>query len=87
MTPRNVVLALRDQLPIRRLLRNLVKGNLKGLFHARSHLNWDGRPKVKYNTKASAIKAADAMAKKQSVYFSNYKCVHCDGYHIGKNSQ
>ena len=39
-----------------------------------------------YNTKASATKAAAAMMKKTGNYFSNYKCVFCDGYHIGKNS-
>lgn len=38
-----------------------------------------------YNTKASATKAAESMSKKHGVWFSNYKCLHCDGYHIGKN--
>jgi hypothetical protein len=38
-----------------------------------------------YNTKASAEKAARAMTEKHGVWFSNYKCLHCDGYHVGKN--
>lgn len=38
-----------------------------------------------YNTKETAIKSANAMSKKNGVYFSNYKCIFCDGYHIGKN--
>jgi hypothetical protein len=56
-----------------------------GLFSKRSHENWDGKPKVMYNTKASAQKAATAMMRKKGFYFSNYKCMLCDGYHIGKN--
>ena len=27
------------------------------------------------------------MMRKKGVYFSNYKCVWCDGYHIGKNNE
>jgi hypothetical protein len=86
MKLRNILLALKDQLPVSRLIRNLFKGHLFGLMHKRSHQNFDGKPKVMYNTKASAIKAAQAMAKKRGVYFSNYKCMRCDGFHIGKNS-
>jgi len=25
------------------------------------------------------------MSKKHGVHFSNYKCIFCDGYHLGKN--
>jgi hypothetical protein len=32
-----------------------------------------------------AKKAADAMSKKRGAHFSYYKCLFCDGYHIGKN--
>ena len=38
-----------------------------------------------YNTIESARKAAESMEKKKKVHFSVYKCVFCDGYHIGKN--
>jgi hypothetical protein len=38
-----------------------------------------------YNTKTTAQKSAVAMAKKHGFYYSNYKCVFCDGYHIGRN--
>lgn len=81
----NILLALKDQLPLRRFIRNLRTGNVLGLFHLRSHQRDGGKAKVMYNTKASAIKAADQMAKKHGVHFSNYKCMFCDGYHIGKN--
>ena len=38
-----------------------------------------------YNTIEGAKKAADAMSKKHNTHFSYYKCLFCDGYHIGKN--
>ena len=76
---------MKDQLPIRRLIRNLRNGNIKGLIHLRSHLRADGQPKITYNTKASAIKAAASMEKKTGSKFGKWKCMHCDGFHIGKN--
>lgn len=87
MKLKNIFTALKDQGPFKRFMRNLVKGHLIGLFHARSHTNANGKPKVMYNTKASAVKSALAMTEKRGVWFSNYKCVHCDGYHVGKNSE
>lgn len=83
----NLILALQDQMPLRRLLRNLFKGHLLGLFSQRSHLNANGNPKVMYNTKKTAGDAAAAMMVKRGVYFSNYKCIFCDGYHIGRNRE
>lgn len=85
MRLRNIVLGLRDQLPLRRLVRNLRNGNVLGLFHPRSHLTYSGTPKIAYSSKASAQKAAAKMQQKHGHYFSNYKCLLCDGYHIGKN--
>lgn len=87
MKVRNIWLALKDQLPLTRLLRNLLKGHLFGLASNRSHLTASGKPKIEYRSKASATKAAAAMMKKTGAYFSNYKCMRCDGYHIGKNSE
>lgn len=85
MKLRNVILAIRDQLPVSRLIRNLLSGNVLGLFHKRSHFTKIGAEKVSYSSKASAEKAAAAMMKKHGHYFSNYKCMRCDGYHLGKN--
>ena len=87
MKLRNLYLALKDQLPLSRLIRNIRKGHLIGLFSKRSHENANGNPKISYGSKQSAAKAAEAMKKKRGIYFSNYKCVWCDGYHIGKNSE
>ena len=87
MKVRNIILALKDQGPLTRFIRNLLKGHVLGLFSKRSHLNQNGNPKVKYNTKASAIRAAQQMTEKHKKWFSNYKCIHCDGYHLGKNRE
>lgn len=84
---KNIYLAFKDQLPLKRFFKNLFNGNLKGLFHIRSHQNHIGTPKVTYNTKATAEKAANQMAFKRGVHFSNYKCMYCDGYHLGKRYQ
>ena len=85
MTIKNIWQVFKDQLPLKRLWRNLRTGRLIGLLHIRSHQNANGTLKIKYNTKATAIKAAAAMAAKRGAPFGNWKCVHCDGYHIGKN--
>lgn len=87
MKLRNIWLAFRDQLPLSRLIRNIRKGHLIGLWSQRSHLTASGAPKIAYSSKASATKAAEKMKQKTGNYFSNYKCLHCDGYHIGKNSE
>jgi hypothetical protein len=87
MKAKNLFLALKEQLPIKRAFRNFfITGNAWGLFHLNSHQRQDtGKLKVMYNTKASADKAAKSMEKKQGKHFSVYKCAYCDGYHLGKN--
>ena len=83
---KNIWLALKDQGPPSRFWRNLRKGHLWGLVHINSHISQgSGKPKVAYNTKETATKSAAAMTRKHGVWFSNYKCLHCHGYHIGKN--
>jgi hypothetical protein len=87
MKLRNVYLAFRDQLPLKRFMRNLLNGNLRGLVHKRSHMTHEGNAKISYGSKKSAEKAAKKMMEKKGVYFSNYKCLYCDGWHLGKNWQ
>lgn len=84
---RNLYLGIKGQLPLKRMFRNFfITGNAWGMFHINSHINQsNGKPKVMYNTKASAEKAAQKMGEKYGKHFSVYKCVFCDGYHIGKN--
>jgi hypothetical protein len=87
MKLRNIILVIKDQLPLSRLIRNTVKGHVFGLFHRRSHFREDGTPKVMYNTKETAKKVAAAMMLKNKKYYSNYKCMWCDGYHLGRNRE
>lgn len=86
MKLRNLLRALWEQGPPKRFFKNFfVTRNAWGMFSKLSHTRADGKDKVKYNTKASAQKAADAMKKKNGTHYSVYKCIFCDGYHIGRN--
>jgi len=89
MKIRNIILALKDQGPFKRFIRNFfITRNAWGLFHKNSHRRADtGKEKVKYNTRKSAVRAAEAMEKRYEGIFRAYKCVHCDGYHVGKNNK
>jgi hypothetical protein len=86
---KNIWLVLKDQMPLGRLFRNFfITRNAWGLFHQNSHISQGtGKLKVKYNTKATAVKSADAMKRKYGHHFNAYKCLRCDGYHIGKSKQ
>jgi hypothetical protein len=85
---KNLILGLKEQCPIKRAFRNfIITGNAWGLFSIRSHQRADGKEKVMYNTKATAQKAADSMKIKMKKHFSVYKCIYCDGYHLGKNRE
>jgi len=89
MKLKNLILAIIEQGPLKRAFRNFfITGNAWGLFHINSHRRGDTlKPKVMYNTKATALKSAEAMSKKHKAHFSTYKCIYCDGYHIGKNRE
>lgn len=89
---KNLLQALREQGPWKRFIRNFfITRNAWGMFSKKSHWVFSStdpnirKPKVKYNTKGSAEKAAKAMWNKTGKYFSTYKCIFCDGYHIGRN--
>ena len=89
MKIRNVYLVFKDQLPIKRLIHNFfVTGNARGVFYKNgSHVaGYSGKEKVMYNRKETALKAAESMKQKTGKHFSAYKCLFCDGYHVGKNS-
>lgn len=84
---RNFWLWFSDQVKRRRVFINFfVTRNAWGAFSLNSHINQHtGQPKVMYNTIKSAQKSAEAMSQKHNTHFSFYKCLFCDGYHIGKN--
>ncbi|MBQ7850582.1 MAG: hypothetical protein IJ343_12710 [Clostridia bacterium] len=84
---RNLVQALKYQLPVRRALRNFfVTRNAWGMFSINSHVSQStGKEKIAFPTYESAQRAAESMGRKHGKHFSVYKCVFCDGFHIGKN--
>lgn len=89
MKLKNLWLAFKDQMPLRRFIKNFfITRNAWGLFHKNSHISQGtGNPKVVYNTKPTAQKAAESMKNKYGAHFASYKCIHCDGYHIGKTKR
>lgn len=84
---RNFKIWIVDQFKRRTWFRNFfITRNAWGAFHINSHINsHTHEPKVTYNSKESAQRAAEAMSKKKHVHFSFYKCLFCDGYHVGRN--
>ena len=86
---RNLKIWLVDQIKRKRWFTNFfITRNAWGAFSINSHINQHtGQPKVIYNSVKSAQKAADSMSKKRGVHFSFYKCLFCDGYHVGKNRE
>lgn len=85
MKLRNFWLALKGQLPWSRFFRNfLINGNGWGLFSVNSHINrHTGKPKITYPSLEAARKSADGLSRKYGGRISAYKCMFCDGYHIG----
>lgn len=91
---KNFIKYIANQLFRKNVLKNLfITHNWLGGFSIYSHVSQStGKPKVMYS-KASAKKAAEKMSKKvserenQNIHFSYYKCIYCDGWHIGKNMQ
>ena len=88
MKLKNIILALKDQGPFKRFIRNFfITRNAWGLFHINSHIaQGTGKPKVSYNTRETAVKSAEAMEKKYEGIFRAYRCAHCGKFHIGKNN-
>lgn len=84
---RNFCLWFKDQAMRKRAFHNFfISRNAWGAFSKWSHIRGDtNEPKVTYNTFESAKRAADKMSEKYGKHFSTYKCLFCDGYHVGKN--
>lgn len=84
---KNFWIWFKDQVKRKRVIKNFfITRNAWGAFSINSHMNQsNGNMKIKFNTLESAKKAADQMSNKYGVHFSYYKCLFCDGYHIGKN--
>lgn len=84
---RNFKIWFIDQVKRRRVITNFfITRNAWGAFSLNSHINQHtGKLKVMYNTVETARKSAEKMSEKYNTHFSYYKCLFCDGYHVGKN--
>ena len=84
---RNFWIWFKDQMKRKTWFRNFfITGNAWGAFSVNSHINQHtGEPKITYNHLETALKSAEKMGQKNNTHFSAYKCLYCDGYHIGKN--
>lgn len=70
MRLRNIILALKDQLPIKRAFRNFfITGNALDLFYKRSHSREDGKSKQSFPTKESAMRDAESTGKNTESIF------------------
>ena len=84
---KNFKIWFKDQFSRKRFFYNMfISRNAWGAFSINSHINkHTGQPKVTYNHLETAMKSAEKMSQKHNTHFSVYKCLYCDGYHIGKN--
>lgn len=84
---KNFIIWFKDQIKRKTWFRNFfITGNAWGAFSINSHITQStGQPKVMFKTIESARKVAEKMSAKHGTHFSFYKCLFCDGYHIGKN--
>ena len=84
---KNFKVWIKDQLKRKTWFRNFfITGNAWGAFSINSHINQHtGQAKIEYGSLESARHAAQKMGEKHGKHFSYYKCLFCDGYHIGKN--
>ncbi len=48
-----------------------------------SHWRRDGQPKVRYDTRADAIWAADERSAASGSRLNVYECPYCRGWHMG----
>lgn len=68
---KNLLLGLKEQGPMKRAFRNFfITGNAWGMFSKYSHIRRDtNTPKITFNTKETAVKAAQRMSEKRGVHF------------------
>lgn len=86
---RNFKLWVKDQVFCKAWFREFfITRNAWGIFSINSHINQStGKPKVAYGTKEIAEKSASKMSEKTGSRLVSYKCLFCDGYHIGRNKR
>lgn len=81
MRIKNLIAAIKYQ-PLKEWF---VTGNAWGIFSKNSHVSQrSGEEKICFPTESSALKAAVSLNRKNGTEsMVCYKCVFCDGWHIG----
>jgi hypothetical protein len=52
-----------------------------------SHWRRDGAPKVRYDSRAEALSAADERSAEAESPLSVYHCPYCRGWHMGSRAE
>ena len=85
MNIKNLCLAIKYQILSDDAFEQIfIKRNAWGIFSKWSHYTKEDKLKQRYNTEASALRAANSMMEKYKGVFRCYKCAYCNGYHVGK---
>lgn len=69
-----------------RLVRMPRRRDYRPLGIDSSHWRRDGRPKVRYPTRADALVAADDRSRDAGAPLDVYECPFCGGWHMGKRA-
>lgn len=87
ITFKNFKLWFKDQVLGKNIIRHfLITRNGFGGLSIYSHIRKStGQPKLCYDTLDIAKEKAAWMHNRYGKQFSYYKCLYCDGYHVGKN--
>lgn len=54
---------------------------------AATHWRGDGRPKVRYPSRADALVAASERSKEAGTELNVYECAYCGGWHMGRSPE
>lgn len=81
MTPGDVIQAIRYQ-----GVANFIvpPRNGWGIFSRRSHVRADGTPK-RCQWEDEAVRTAELMSCADRGEYEAYKCLFCEGFHVGRN--
>lgn len=89
ITFKNFWLWFQDQVLNKNVIKHfLITKNGFGGLSIYSHIRKStGQPKLCYKSLEIAKSKAEWMHNRYGKYFSYYKCLFCDGYHIGKGTE
>lgn len=86
----NILKALKSELPLKKILYKLfisqeIQATIKMRLHIRSHINFNQMNKIYYDNIDKANDRAKLLSNWNKKNFVAYKCLFCNGFHIGEN--